>query len=303
MTQAHTTTLPTLEIVSAVGLITVQDLGRFGSMGRGVPHGGAWVPELLIRANLAAGNAPNTAALEIVGKAVIRSSEPLWVAHDDGSSARLEPNTRYTIGLPTGRRARYLAIHGGIDVPLFLGSRSTLLSSEVGGFEGRMLRHGDRLPIQSISPSTPTLSVTAITSFESWWLDDPREEWAPFDVVLGPDLDRFTERAVHTFLSREYVILASSNRVGLRLETRDGPPIQVSSDTRVSMPMVKGAIEVPSSGQPIVLGPDHPTTGGYPVIAVVASTELGRLFSRRSGSVIRFQAISPEDARRRHRVL
>ena len=108
---------------------------------------------------------------------------------------------------------------------------------------------------------------------------------APIHLIAGPDSDGFKPEALSLLLSSEYRILPSSNRVGTRLE---GPALPRSDAPEVSRPMVLGAIEVPRDGQPIVLGPEHPTTGGYPIIAVVASADLGRLFSIRLGGTVRF---------------
>jgi allophanate hydrolase subunit 2 len=105
-------------------------------------------------------------------------------------------------------------------------------------------------------------------------------------VLLGPDLDRFDDRAVELLLSGAFVIDARSDRVGTRLT---GPRLIGADDpTAVSRPMVRGAIQVPPSGEPIVLGPDHPTTGGYPVIATVSRAHLGSLAARRPGTLVHF---------------
>ena len=108
---------------------------------------------------------------------------------------------------------------------------------------------------------------------------------APIRLIPGPDPASFAPQALPLLLSSEYRILPSSNRVGTRL---DGPALPRSTAPEVSRPMVIGAIEVPRDGKPIVLGPEHPTTGGYPIVAVVARADLGRLFSIRLGGSIRF---------------
>jgi allophanate hydrolase subunit 2 len=108
---------------------------------------------------------------------------------------------------------------------------------------------------------------------------------APIRLLAGPDAAHFLPGALARLVASTYRILPSSNRVGTRL---DGPAIPRSPVPDVSRPMVIGAIEVPGDGQPIVLGPEHPTTGGYPVVAVVARADLGRLFSIRLGGSVRF---------------
>lgn len=292
----------TLEIVSAVGLVTVQDLGRTGLLSRGVPPGGAIVPELLVRANLAAGNPPDAAAIEIIGRLIVRSTTAIVVATDTGETRALEAHQRHTFAPSMSQRACYLAVRGGLDVPLVLGSRSTLFSTQIGGHEGRVLKHRDRLPILPRTAHSSACDSSAPARIRdldrAWWLDDPREEMVPFDVIAGPDLDRFPPGALDTFLATEFTISPRSDRVGIWL---DGASIPAASDTRASMPMIRGAIEIPAGGAPIVLGPEHPTTGGYPLLAVVVSTELGRLYSRKPGTRVRFASVTAEDARRRQR--
>jgi allophanate hydrolase subunit 2 len=107
-------------------------------------------------------------------------------------------------------------------------------------------------------------------------------------ILPGPDARRFSAGALEAFLSADWTISAKSDRVGIRLE---GPAIErVDEDLAVSAPMVRGAVQVPKGGAPIVLGPDHPTTGGYPVLAVVASSDWGTLAMLRAGEKVRFRA-------------
>ncbi|MBC7975409.1 MAG: allophanate hydrolase subunit 2 family protein, partial [Myxococcales bacterium] len=108
---------------------------------------------------------------------------------------------------------------------------------------------------------------------------------APIRLLAGPDGEHFLPGALALLTASTYRILPSSNRVGTRL---DGPALPRSAVADVSRPMVIGAIEVPGDGKPIVLGPEHPTTGGYPIVAVVARADLGRLFSIRLGGSVRF---------------
>jgi allophanate hydrolase subunit 2 len=112
---------------------------------------------------------------------------------------------------------------------------------------------------------------------------------APLRVVPGPDRERFADGALETLLTSAFTISPRSDRVGVRLV---GSAIHrvacVDGDTAVSGPMVRGAIQVPASGEPIVLGPDHPTTGGYPVLATVLSVDVGALMARPVGALVRF---------------
>ena len=289
-----------LEVTRMEGLATVQDAGRPGHMHAGVPHGGALVPELLACANTAAGNPPGAAALEVFGRITVRAADgDLTLATEDGAVRALARDAELDVPPSAVFRVRYLAIRGGVDVPLALGGRGTLLVARLGGHEGRALRRGDRLAVGGVVESGQKASV-----LDASWLH------APVRVVLGPDQGRFEAAAVDALLSGTFAVLPSSDRVGTRL---DGPRLarpdgtsaasprrgQRLDDDGVSAPMAPGAIEVPASGPPIVLGPDHPTTGGYPVLAVVARADLGRFAARRVGERVRFVAVSVEESRAR----
>jgi biotin-dependent carboxylase-like uncharacterized protein len=272
--------MDTLEIVRVLGLATVQDRGRPGRLFEGVPAGGPFVPELWARANLAAGNPPGAAAIEVFGGITIRAGdEPAFVASDEGTLAALAPRQELHLAPSPRHRVRYVAVRGGIDVPVVLGGRGTLLVARLGGFEGRALRAGDRLPVGSLSAPP-----SATTGLPPGWLDEPVR------VVLGPDVARFEPSALAELVSGAFTVLPESDRVGTRLS---GPRLARSDgDDARSMPMVDGAIEVPASGAPIVLGPDHPTTGGYPVIAVIVRADVGRFAARPIGAPVRFRAVT-----------
>ncbi len=262
-----------IEIMAIAGVATVQDGGRPGRMHEGVPPGGALVRSLLGRANAGAFNPPGDAAIEVIGTMTVRVDGALFLASDDSVGRSVGSGDTWTVS-SAGARARYLAVRGGIDVPVVLGARSTLLVAGLGGWEGRILRKGDRLPVghsprrdDQLAPPGPDLV-------------------APVRVVPGPDLDRFGPGALDVFLAATYMVSARSDRVGVRLS---GPPLpRLGDDAGVSAPMVKGAIQVPASGEPIVLGPDHPTTGGYPVLATVLSRDLDALMGRPLGSTVVF---------------
>jgi biotin-dependent carboxylase-like uncharacterized protein len=262
-----------IEVVGISGVVLVQDSGRPGRMHQGIPPGGALVPELLARANAAAANQPGEAALEIFGAVAIASRRGgLRVATDDGAVSTLDPGTVWRVACE-GARVRYAAVRGGVAVPEVLGGRGTLLVAGLGGHEGRPLRKGDVLPVGD---------ATAC-SIDAPPVPDPR---SPIRVVGGPDARRFGPRALEVLLTSEYRVSLRSDRVGLRLT---GPALsRVDDDAAASTPMVRGAIQVPASGEPIVLGPDHPTMGGYPVLATVVSSDLGALMVRSPGDAVRF---------------
>ena len=243
----------TIEIIRVAGLCTVQDLGRRGHMHEAVPPGGALVPELLIEANRRAGNRDDAPAIEVLGQLVVRVNGG---AEQAVESAPL--------------RVAYFAVSGGIDAPRLLDGRGTLLCAGLGKplARGDVLRAGNE-------------RATAITESEPFATSEY------ITVIAGPDLDAFAPDALDELERATYRISPTSDRVGTRLE---GPAVRrVDGFRERSRPMVIGALEVPRDGAPIVLGPEHPTTGGYPVIAVIASAELGRFFAIRLGGTVRFR--------------
>jgi biotin-dependent carboxylase-like uncharacterized protein len=277
-----------IAIAAVAGLVTVQDGGRPGFMHQGVPPGGALVPGLLARANLASGNGPRAAGLEIVGKLTIHTQNDLVVSSEDGSALALASGQTFTVACERAR-VRYLAVRGGVDVPVVLGSRSTLLGAGLGGHLGRALRKGDVLAVGGASDAGDRETGRGGGEEAMGWHDlDAR-----IRVVRGPDLHRFAPGALDSLLRTEYTVSPRSDRVGVRLvaTTATGSGLARSpgdGDRGVSAPMVLGAIQVPAAGEPIVLGPDHPTMGGYPVIATVVLADVGAVMARPVGAPIRF---------------
>jgi 5-oxoprolinase (ATP-hydrolysing) subunit C len=262
-----------IEIVSLAGFATIQDGGRPGHMGDGVPPGGAVAMRLLARANAAVRNEVDEAAVEVTGTITLLARDPVTLATDDGVARVLSRGDRFTAVSGPRARIRYVAVRGGIDVPEVLGGRGTLVVAGLGGHEGRPLRRGDLVHVRAgparDAPMPPTLDLDG-----------------PVRVMIGPDTDRFDRDTVETFLASNFVIDALSDRVGTRLV---GPRLVAKPDPSApSAPMVSGAIQTPPSGLPIVLGPDHPTTGGYPIIATVLREDLGSLGARPVGASVRF---------------
>jgi biotin-dependent carboxylase-like uncharacterized protein len=263
-----------LEVVAVAGLATVQDGGRAGRMHEGVPPGGALVPELLACANAGVENATTDAGLEVIGALTLVARAELCAATERGDARRLAAGESWTIASRGGRVA-YGAVRGGVDVPPVLGGRGTLLAAGFGGLDGRALRKGDVVRVghgaSTPAPASPPTLLPADAAVR---------------LVAGPDGDRFDESALECLLATTFHVSPRSDRMGVRLL---GPTLRrVGGDAGASAPMVRGAIQVPGSGEPIVLGPDHPTTGGYPVIATVVRADLGGLMARPVGAGVRF---------------
>lgn len=268
----------------------IEDLGRPGNAHLGVPPSGAIDPDSLKLANRLVGNAETAAGLELLlGGLKVRANVSCTVAvtgpatelrvngklADSHQPVYLHPEAVLEIGAPqTGLRC-YLAISGGIDTPLELGSRSTDLLSGIGPDP---LRDNDVLPL-----GTPNVPVGADVVLPHQAL-----QTLVIPILLGPRDDWFDD-AETQLQQGSWTVSDRSNRVGARLcgtklNRRDG---EIPSEG-----MITGAVQVPPDGQPVVFLNDHPTTGGYPVIGVVDRDHLRFLGQARPGTSVRFRPIS-----------
>lgn len=263
-------------------LTTLQDEGRFGSLARGLARSGPLAPRLyhLTERSLKSRGA---ASLEIIaGPARFQAVGRVRVALD-GAAKTLKDGETLVIPESEGW-VRYLGIEHGFEADELLGSRSTLLTVGIGGYGGRALRRGDFIAASETSPEARRADDDA-PSVERLSRGSISEV-ARVLIEPGPHLDHFRSSAFERLLESEYEVSPVSNRVGQRLI---GPKIErLSTDTLLPTPMIRGAIEVPASGEPIVLGPDHPTTGGYPVLAVVRPESWDMLGRLRPGRRLRF---------------
>lgn len=260
-------------IRQVVGLATVQDHGRIGFMHRGIPRGGALVRTLCDAANASVGNTLGSACVEVFGRLVIEAVRECEIGTDMGEVRSLRIGETFILATSDTHRVHYLAVAGGIDVPLRLGSRSTLLSARFGGHEGRALQRDDVLHALAGNAKSRRTVDTEILA-------------RAIRIVVGPDAHLFPATTFETFVRAEWILSPASNRTGTRLS---GPALVSAEDhMRASMPMVMGAVEVPADGAPVVLGPEHPVTGGYPILAVVCADSLDAFFSRPISSVVRF---------------
>jgi biotin-dependent carboxylase-like uncharacterized protein len=257
------------------GLAFIEDGGRVGRLHQGVPISGALLPTALARANAAVGNSPGAAGIERYGALRIRALRDLWLATEESPARRLRSGESIDLTWHAERRVGYVALSGGIDVPMVLGGRGTHVRAGFGGLHGRSLRRGDGLSLGAPQGdvSTPAPFVVDLG--------------AVIRVQVGPDLAHFAEGSVARLTSSTFRISLTSDRMGSRLE---GGRVEVraSASTLPSAPLVQGAIEVPPNGEPIALGPEHPSTGGYPVIGVVRPEDLPSLLARPLGSPVRF---------------
>lgn len=184
-----------------------------------------------------------------------------------------------------------VAVNGGISVKEIMGSRSTTLVGKFGGWQGRLLQAGDRLPI-GFARIPPDLRMPPQSLDEIYKSVSP----VPIRVVKGPHADCLPEEAYRQFLQQTFTLSSVSNRTGYRLE---GEPLSTNTSAdMVSFGMLPGAIQLPPGRLPIVMMADTPPTGGYPVIAVVIRADLPRLAQCEPDiTPIRFEEINPEQAR------
>jgi antagonist of KipI len=284
-------------------LTTVQDAGRWGFQSRGVPVAGPMDPVSFRLANAIVGNRRDASALEVTllgpelifedARAIAVTGAEFDVTIDD---VDVPLNTRVTLSagsrLRFGRRQRgaraYLAVEGGISVPPRLGSRATHVISGMGGFEGRPLRSGDTLPLGARvpvarAPAGPGLPVVPLPGAH-----------ALVRVLPGPQLELFAPDALDALQSSPYTIAQNSDRMGFRLE---GPRLKhAGSPDIISDATPLGVLQVPASGQPILLMADRQTTGGYPKIATVITADLAIAGQLVAGDKISFQVCTPREA-------
>ena len=277
------------EVIRAGLLTTVQDHGRPGFAHLGVPPSGAADRRALELGNRIVGNDPGAAALEatLLGP-VLRFAERTLVTVTGAEADATSSGRRLERGLPAeipaggllelgrcrdGVRA-YISVRGGFAVEATLGSRSHDLLTGLGP---PPLRDGDVLPVGPEPPREPDPAARVIAA-------PPGEP--TLTVVPGPRDDWFPPEALELLTGVAWRVGPASNRVGVRL---DGPPLaRLDRGELLSEGVVTGAIQVPPSGQPIVLGPDHPTTGGYPVLAVVVAADLPLAGQLAPGVGVRF---------------
>ncbi|HEX2754218.1 MAG TPA: biotin-dependent carboxyltransferase family protein [Candidatus Limnocylindrales bacterium] len=300
---------PALEVLDGGLLTTVQDAGRPDWTHLGVPASGAADPWSLAVANLLVGNDPGRAALEmtLVGPTlVVRGAITVGLAGADlgariRDGRRLAPGRSHRLGagdfveipgdsrsLPsTGARA-YLAVPGGVDVPLVLGSRSTCLAGGFGGLDGRALRLGDGI-WPALAAAAGSAPVGAVRPELVWPEADGADR---FDAVVTPATLRVVvgpAPGLDALGTIDWRVGTAANRVGIRLDGEPLPDGIGGETTTHGVPW--GAIQVPPDGRPIILGADHQTTGGYRVVAVVISADLAVLGQLRPGASLRLVAV------------
>lgn len=284
-------------------ITTIQDMGRTGYQEFGVPAAGVMDTLSFRKANILVGNDENEAVLEVtlMGPMFTFTSDNIIAVTGGDLGAKLngkdipmyqavlakKGDTMSFMGIKSGSRA-YVAFAGGLDIPVVMGSKSTHLKSNLGGFEGRKLGPGDEIEFTAPKTTLPNMSRRVLPA------DDFSGASCELRVILGPQDDCFTEKGIQTFLSSTYTLTNEADRMGLRFE---GETIEHKNGGDIITDGISfGAVQVPSHGQPIVMMADHQTTGGYTKIAGVISVDLPKAAQLKPGCKVTFRAVTVEEA-------
>ncbi|MGJ7508300.1 biotin-dependent carboxyltransferase family protein [Variovorax sp. GT1P44] len=290
-------------------MASVQDAGRYGHRQLGICPGGALDTLALALANRLVGNADGAAGLELtMGACELRFEADTRIAFaGDDFDARLDGvplwpcwsvpvRAGQTLKLGRANRSKtkvglrtWLAIAGGIDVPVILGSRSTDLKAGFGGHAGRALKAGDSLMLGPSMLSTTQLSRGPFGLRMPEWRFHPSDRAIVLRVMPGPEFEQFTVASRELLWREPWRITPRSNRMGSRLE---GPELKRRrSVDMLSSAVIPGTIQVPPSGQPIILMGDAQTTGGYPRIGVVIRADLWKLAQAPLNGLLRLEQV------------
>lgn len=297
----------TITVIRPGLMALIQDTGRFGAQGSGIPVSGCMDQRALAEANSLLGNPPGEAVIEMLyqGAAFRFDCHTVVALTGADMNARLNdrsvpaytalpirPGDTLILGAARSGRYGYLGVAGGFALPPVLGSLSTYVKCGIGGFQGRALRSGDVLPLRCETWQLPCAERKPIM---------PRAfaQDITVRIVPGPQEDLFSADALRTLFSASYRVTDQSDRMGFRL---DGPPLSAPDGTDIiSDGTALGSIQVPGSGKPIILLADRQTTGGYAKIGTVITPDLPKLVQCMPGAVIRFTPVSARRAQALYR--
>lgn len=294
--------MKTIKIINPGLFTTIQDRGRWGYQRFGMSVAGAMDHFAMRVANLLVGNDEYEAVLETtflgpeiqfncdevisitgadMGPQINGRPVPLWTSLFVKKGDKL----KFT-GVKKGLRT-YIAFSRGLDVPVIMGSKSTFVRGNLGGYDGRKLQAGDEIKL-----GEKVLNNTG-SYLPNKYIPDYKSH-NTIRVVLGPQDDYFSEDAKKTFLSSKYTITNEADRMGYRL---DGPKIEhIEGADIISDGIVFGSVQVPGHGSPIIMMADRQTTGGYTKIATVITADLPILAQMGPGSTMNFKAVTVEES-------
>ncbi len=268
-------------------LALIEDRGRPGFAHLGVSPSGAADRASSALANRLVGNPESAPVIEVTfGGLVITATKLHWVAvtgpftqlriNDQPTASHaalpLGPGERLGVDTPATGVRNYLAVRGGLRMPETLGSCSTDVLSGLGP---PPLRRGMSIDVDQPAGMLPGVDIAP-----------PQVPSKHLDVLPGPRVDWFTDEAWGSLLSERWTVSVDADRVGVRLE---GPPLtRRIGDELPSEGLIRGAVQVPASGQPLIFLADHPVTGGYPVIAVLTEHSADHAAQLRPGDGVHF---------------
>ncbi len=297
-----------VEILNPGLLSSIQDKGRYGMASSGVPRSGAVDPVSLEIGNVLVGNEPFAAAIEFrfMGPKVKANGGPIRIGlaaetsatlirKSDDEAVEIIPWRSVTLhdgdelhihplkGVATG----YLTVEGGFDLPVVLGSQSTYARASLGGLNGNTLTEGDRLPLNVHSVHGEDQIIKSPLTLEK----------APVHIIKGPQDDYFSADTLSTFTTQSYAVTKDVDRMGIRLEGDPIAALPEKGHDLISDGSVPGTIQVPGSGQPIILFMDCQTIGGYPKIGTVVAADMHRLGQLLPNQNIQFEFVTLEEAK------
>jgi len=292
-----------LKIVEAGFLTTVQDVGRFGFRGFGMPLSGAMDIYSYTLGNLIVGNDYNDAALEVTltgpvirfpGRMTIAVTGADMTPMINGHPVAMWRTLNVSRGdllsfgaLISGARS-YVAVSGGIRVPVVMGSRSTYLRGRLGGYNGRKLLAQDSVPVHSGLNLFAKKIVLPLSLIPEW-----RQE-VTLNLLPGVDYDGFSDSSREILVNGHFKVTNNSDRMGIRLS---GMPMKHNNGADViSYPLAPGTVQVPGDGQAVIMLSDSQTVGGYRQIANIATSDLFKAGQLRPGDTIRFRLITYDEA-------
>ncbi|MFC6332728.1 biotin-dependent carboxyltransferase family protein [Paenibacillus septentrionalis] len=304
-----------IEMIKAGMQATIQDRGRFGYQKYGVNVNGAMDEGSARVANLLVGNAEDMPVLELtLAGAVLKFTEEHLIAICGGNMSPYMNNAGVAMWQPivvkkgsilsfahyvSGCRV-YIAIAGGIKIPQVLGSYSTNVRGQLGGYSGRQLRNGDVLEINEVEEKSRSfklwqkLKSSEGANFSAQLFAMAPEDYVTIRYIPGPEYHLLTPESKRAWMNGTWRIDAQSDRMGYRLQ---GEALELKENREmISEGTVHGLIQLPANGQPIVLLSDRQTTGGYPRIAVVAAVDIPMFGQLKPGDAIRFVSVTMEEA-------
>jgi len=294
-----------ITIITAGPHGSIQDGGRAGHQAFGVPEGGAMDRDALRLGNMLVGNPLDAAGFEIClggfsfsvsGEVSIALTgtvnDKLTITGPTGEVTELGAGISYIVGagdiISTGffrdTNCAFIAIGGKFDIGAPFGSHSTSANAQMGGLDGKLLSDGDHIPLIRPSQTSPTYQINTQIFARKY----------QFQIVLGPQQNWFAEDAIQMFVNSEWRLTSKMSRMGIRLA---GPVISHRHNADIlSDGIVRGAIQIPGDGQPIIMMNDHQTTGGYTKIASIISADLPAFSRLSSASKITFIPTTQEQA-------